>query len=84
MEIPSWAFRPESRIKPDGSIDMVFRLRPVGRAWLSFCALTELVRTATITISIRIQDGRPVVTHGEERIEPELDDFGPSKGPELL
>lgn len=71
MELPSWAFEPESRVKPDGSIDMVFRLRFAGRLWLTFCALVELIRTSTITISIGFQEGRPALFHGDDPIEPE-------------
>lgn len=71
MELPSWAFEPESRVKPDGSIDVVFRLRVIGRLWLSFCALVDLIRTSTITISIGFQEGRPALSHGDDRIDPE-------------
>lgn len=70
MELPAWAFEPESEVKPDGSIDMVFRLRFAGRIWLGFCALVDLVRTSTITISIRFQEGRPALFHGDDKIEP--------------
>jgi hypothetical protein len=71
MELPAWAFEPRSEVKPDGSIDMVFGLRVAGRCWLSFCALVDLVRTGTITISIRFQEGRPALFHGDDQIEPE-------------
>jgi hypothetical protein len=73
MELPTWAFKTESRVRTDGSIDMVFGLRPLGRLWLYTRALLELARTATITLTIEFQEGRPVVTHGGERIEPALD-----------
>lgn len=73
MELPKWAFKGESRVRGDASIDMVFRLRPLGRLWLYWCALIELARTATITITIEFQEARPVVTHDGERIEPNVD-----------
>jgi hypothetical protein len=73
MELPAWAFKAESRVRRDGAIDMVFRLRPWGRPWLLVCAIVELIRTSTITITIEFQEQRPVVTHDGERIEPTLD-----------
>lgn len=73
MELPKWAFKTESAVRRDGSIDMVFRLRPLGRLWLYWCAIVDLIRTATITITIEFQDRRPVVTHDGERVEPSLD-----------
>jgi hypothetical protein len=72
MEIPKWAFKAESRVKADGSIDMVLGLRPLGRLWLYARALLELARTTTITITIEFQEGRPIVSHDGERIEPAL------------
>lgn len=74
MELPSWAFIPESRVKPDGSIDMVFRLRVAGRVWLTFGALVDLIRTSTITITIGFQEGRPALFHGDDTIEPQLEE----------
>jgi hypothetical protein len=72
MELPKWAYKAESRVRPMGSIDMVFSLRPLGRVWLLSCALIELVRTATITIVIEFQEKRPRVTHQGEVIEPQI------------
>lgn len=72
MELPKWAFKAESVVRSDASIDMVFTLRPLGRMWLVACAVWDLVRTATITIKIEFQD-RPIVTHEGERVEPKLD-----------
>lgn len=73
MELPKWAFKAGSTVRHDGSIDMVFRLRPLGRLWLYWCAIVDLIRTATITITIEFQDRRPIVSHDGERIEPNLD-----------
>lgn len=73
MELPKWAFKTESRVRADGAIDMVFRVRPLGRLWLMVRALVELARTATITITIEFQERRPIVTHDGEQIEPTLD-----------
>jgi hypothetical protein len=73
MELPKWAFKAESSVKSNGSIDMVFRLRLLGRLWLYACALLELARTATITITIEFQEQRPIVSHDGERIEPTRD-----------
>jgi hypothetical protein len=73
MELPTWAFKTESIVRSDGSIDMVFRLRPLGRLWLYARALLELAWTTTITITIEFQKNRPVVTHGGERVEPCLE-----------
>lgn len=73
MELPKWAFRTESRVRPDGSIDMVFGLRPLGRLYLYARALWELARTTTITLTIEFQERRPIVTHEGEGIEPTLD-----------
>lgn len=73
MELPKWAYGVESRVRRDGGIDMVFRLRRLGRLWLVWCAVVDLIRTATITITIEFQDRRPVVTHDGERIEPSVD-----------
>jgi hypothetical protein len=73
MELPKWAYRAESRVRSNGSIDMVFGLRPLGRLWLLTRAIFELARTATITITIEFQEQRPIVSHDGERIEPTLD-----------
>jgi len=75
MELPKWAFRTESRVRPDGSIDMVFGLRPLGRLYLYARALWELARTTTITLTIEFskERSRPAVTHGGEEIEPSID-----------
>jgi hypothetical protein len=73
MELPKWAFKAESKVRGDASIDMVFRLRPLGRLWFFVRAIVELVRTATITITIEFQEARPIVTHDGERIEPNLE-----------
>jgi hypothetical protein len=72
MELPKWAFKAESVVRSDASIDMVFSLRPLGRFWLYVCAVWDLVRTSTITLTIQMQE-RPTVTHGGERVEPKLD-----------
>jgi hypothetical protein len=73
MELPKWAFKSESAVRGDGSIDMIFRLRPLGRVWLFFCAIVDLIRTATVTITIEFQEGRrPRVTHDGEVIEPKF------------
>jgi hypothetical protein len=72
MELPTWAFKAESRVRNSGAIDMVFSLRPLGRLWLYWCALVDLVRTSTITITIEFQGRRPVVMHDGEKIEPSL------------
>jgi hypothetical protein len=72
MELPKWAFKTQSRIKPDGSIDLVLRLRHLGRLYLVARALLEVVRTTTITLTVEIQERRPVVTHDGERVEPDL------------
>jgi hypothetical protein len=77
MELPAWAFEPEGRVSADGSIDMVFRLRFAGRFWLAFCALLELIRTGTITIAIRFQEGRPALFHGDDQIEPHVEEPDP-------
>ena len=73
MELPKWAYKAGSSVRTDGSIDMVFRLRPLGRLWLLARAIFELARTATITITIEFQEQRPIVSHDGERIEPTLD-----------
>ena len=73
MELPKWAFKAESRARTDGAIDMVFRLRPLGRLWFVTRALVEFVRTTTITLTIEFQERRPIVTHDGEQIEPTLD-----------
>lgn len=73
MELPKWAFKTESRVKGDAAIDMVFRLRPLGRLWLYWRAFIDLVRTTHITITIEFQGPRPVVTHDGEVIEPNLE-----------
>lgn len=73
MELPKWAFKAESRVRGDAAIDMVFRLRPLGRLWIYWCAFVELLRTSTITISIEFQEARPIVSHDGERIEPNVD-----------
>jgi hypothetical protein len=51
---------------------LVVGLRPLGRLYLYARALLELARTATITLTIEIQERRPVVTHGGVRVEPDL------------
>ena len=71
MELPTWAFKTQSRVKPDGSIDLVIGLRPLGRLYIYARALLELVRTTTITLTIEFQ-GRPVVKHDGELVEPDL------------
>jgi hypothetical protein len=73
MEIPKWAFRSQSRVKPDGSIDLVLGLRPLGRLWVYARAFVELIRTTTITLTIEVQERRPVVTHDGELVEPDLE-----------
>jgi len=70
MELPKWAFKAKSRVRNSGAIDIVFSLRPHGRLWLIWCAIVDLVRTRTITISIEFQERRPVVTHQGEVINP--------------
>jgi hypothetical protein len=72
MELPTWAFKTQSRVKPDGSIDLVIGLRPLGRLYLVARAFLEIVRTTTITLTVEIQERRPVVTHAGERVEPDL------------
>jgi hypothetical protein len=72
MELPTWAFKAESRVRNSGAIDMVFSLRPLGRVWMIWCALVDLVRTTTITITIEFQGPRPIVKHEGETIEPSL------------
>jgi hypothetical protein len=74
MEIPQWAFKAESRVRSSGVIDVVFSLRPLGRLWLVWCALVDLIRTRTITIAIEFQERRPIVTHEGEEIKPTLVD----------
>lgn len=71
MELPKWAFKTESRVRSNGALDLVVGLRPLGRLYLYARALWELLRTATITLTIEIQENRPVVTHDGERVEPE-------------
>jgi hypothetical protein len=73
MELPKWAFKTESRANKNGSIDLVIGLRPLGRLWLYSRAIFELIRTATLTLTIEFQEGRPVVTHDGERVEPSLE-----------
>jgi hypothetical protein len=72
MELPKWAFKTQSRIKADGSLDLVIGLRPLGRLYLVARALLEIVRTTTITLTIEIQERRPIVTHDGEPVEPDL------------
>ena len=73
MELPTWAFKTQSRVNPkNGSLDLVIGLRPLGRLYLYARALLELARTTTITLTIEIQERRPVVTHAGERVEPDL------------
>ncbi len=73
MELPKWAYKSASAVRGDGSIDMIFRLRPLGRLWLYWCAVVDLIRTSTVTISIEFQEGRrPRVTHDGEVIEPTM------------
>lgn len=73
MVLPKWAFKATSRARSDGSIDMVFRLRPLGRLWLYWSAVLSYLSTKQIVISIEIKDGRPVVTHQGERVDPDPD-----------
>jgi hypothetical protein len=68
MELPKWAYHAESRARADG-IDIVFSLRPLGRLWLYWRAIVDLVRTSTITVSIGFQKNAVVVTHDGEVIE---------------
>jgi hypothetical protein len=70
MELPTWAFKTESRVRSNGEIDLVIGLRPLGRLYLYARALWEVLRTTTITITIGFQEGRPIVSHDGERIEP--------------
>jgi len=62
-------------VRRDGSIDMVFRLRPLGRLWLYARALLEFARTSTITLTIDLggSRGRPAVKHAGERVDPSPD-----------
>jgi hypothetical protein len=60
-------------VKHDGSIDLVIRLRPLGRLWIYARALLEFARTASITLTIEFQKGRPAVTHEGEVVEPDLE-----------
>jgi hypothetical protein len=72
MELPKWAFKTRSGVRADGSINLVIGLRPLGRLWIYARALFELARTTTITLTIEIQERRPVVTHDGELVEPDL------------
>jgi len=73
MEIPKWAFKAESSAKADGSIHLVFALRPLGRAWLFVNALLDLILTSKITIVVEVKGKRPRITHAGEVVEPQLD-----------
>ncbi len=73
MELPTWAFKTESVVRRDGAIDLVFRLRRLGRLWLYWSAFADLIRTTTITITIGFDKARPVVSHVDERVEPSPD-----------
>lgn len=73
MELPKWAFKAESRVRHDGAIDLVFRLRPLGRLWLYARAIFDLIWTQTITITIEVRNSRPVVTHAGELVDPTPD-----------
>jgi hypothetical protein len=73
MELPKWAFQAESRVRGDGAIDLVFRLRPLGRLWLVARAVASLIWTQTITITIEVRNSRPVITHAGELVEPTPD-----------
>lgn len=73
MELPKWAFKAESSVRADGSIDLVLSLRPLGRLWIYARAFVELIRTSKITLVIELKGSRPRVLHSGEVVDPQLE-----------